>query len=264
MRTTSLLTTTLLAIVAFSGCLVDDPQPASATDPTDPSDSESASPSPTNTSNGPAPVAPVANLTADILNGTAPLTVNFTLADDAGAEVAQWGLNYGEGNWTNGTEVPATATYTFNASGAYNVTLELFWQGGVVNDTVTIVVEVSAPSVAPPSQTVFNSGPVIGCASDAGPDSCIVYNLGTDAEWIDGIWIAVEPGHVGMSFTAHSLAGDSDGWIFGEDIGTVLEAVNNGGDEAGGIVPAEAKWILIVSWMAPSDNIEVVFTPAAA
>ena len=74
-----------------------------------------------------ASTTPIANFTADITSGTAPLTVNFT--DQSTGSPTSWLWDFGDG--TNTTEQNASHTYT--STGNYTVNLTVSNAGG--NDT---------------------------------------------------------------------------------------------------------------------------------
>jgi hypothetical protein len=206
--------------------------------------------------------APQANLTASVVNGTAPLTVTFTITDDAdtGADVT-WALDLGDGETVEGDAVPAEVNYTYGQAGTYAVILALLVDNETVSsDQVNVTVAAGASTTPPPSKTVYQSGPLVGCVTELGHANCPAVVLGT-SDTRFGLWIQLEPGHVGMNFTAKSLSGDSDGWLFADPKAAPLSDVHNGGGEAKGRIPPAAKWLLVVPWAAPSDKVVVTFTP---
>jgi PKD repeat protein len=70
--------------------------------------------------------APTGSLNVSALNGSVPLTVNFTLnGTDLDGDALNWTLSFGDGNSTNGTELPAQVAHNFTAPGSFNVTLNL-------------------------------------------------------------------------------------------------------------------------------------------
>lgn len=264
MRTSPTIVLSLfLLTAAISGCIADqEPKGTDSTSTSPAATSGSTSPTPTTTA--PAPVAPIANLTLNSTNGSVPLNVSFAITDDSGAdqENVTWTLVFGDGNSTNGTSLPGRTNYTYASNGSFEALLTIKTAAGesTDNETVTAV----GGSAVPPSQTVYESGPVVGCVTEGGYANCPAYELGPGNEEGFGIWIEVEPGHVGMQFiTSGTAGGDSDGWMFADPAGAPLTDINNGGGEAGGIVTPDVKWILIVSWAAPSDNMVVTFTPVA-
>lgn len=88
--------------------------------------------------------APTANVTADVDNGTAPLSVNFTLdASDADGDALSWTFD-ADGDGTpeaNGTALPATVQHTFNETGEFRA--ELAVSDGADNVTAVRLVVVA-------------------------------------------------------------------------------------------------------------------------
>jgi PKD repeat protein len=72
---------------------------------------------------------PVANFVGSPLNGTAPLTVNFT--DLSVGDVDSWSWSFGDGGTAN-VKNPA---HTYTANGTYNVSLTVIGSGGVDTET---------------------------------------------------------------------------------------------------------------------------------
>jgi PKD repeat protein len=62
------------------------------------------------------PVLPVANFTANVTSGIAPLTVQFT---DTSSNATSWLWSFGDGN----TSVVESPVYTYTVPGSYNVSL---------------------------------------------------------------------------------------------------------------------------------------------
>jgi PKD repeat protein len=83
----------------------------------------------------PAIVAPVADFTADVTSGTAPLTVNFT---DASTNAESWSWDFGDGN----TSTDQNPTYTYSNAGVYSVNLTVSNSDGsdseVKSDYITV------------------------------------------------------------------------------------------------------------------------------
>lgn len=83
--------------------------------------------------------APVAGLAADVVVGTAPLTVSF--ADRSTGLVAGW-------NWQFGDDTGATVQsprHTYTAAGTYSVTLTVTGPGGTSGTTQTGYIQVLTP-----------------------------------------------------------------------------------------------------------------------
>ena len=67
---------------------------------------------------------PAATLAASPQGGPAPLDVTFSLAaSDADGAISAYTLDFGDGEPQSGTTVPASATHTYAANGAYTATL---------------------------------------------------------------------------------------------------------------------------------------------
>lgn len=81
----------------------------------------------------------MANLTADIVNGSIPVDVTFTI-DDSSEEggTYNWTLELGDGNTTNGTGVPGVFEHTFFEIGTYTVNLTLANEAGESNASINI------------------------------------------------------------------------------------------------------------------------------
>jgi PKD repeat protein len=98
--------------------------------------------------------APAASFTANVTTGEKPLTVTFTDTSQAfaGASIASWAWDFGDGV---GTSVLQNPTYTYPASGSYNVVLT------VTDDAIVPASNTSAPTnimVAGPAPVADFSG----------------------------------------------------------------------------------------------------------
>ena len=103
--------------------------------------------------------APVADITANPLSGTAPLVVNFDASNssDADGDSLSYVWDFGDGTSASGV----TATHTYRAVGKYTAKLTVNDGKTEDNDTVTINV-VDSSTNAPPTaviKTNKNSGP---------------------------------------------------------------------------------------------------------
>jgi PKD repeat protein len=174
---------TILLATAFSGCLAD-PEAQSVTTTTSssgaPTASATAGTTGTNgtggamTSSAPAEnTAPTANLTTDLVNGTAPLNVTFTIdgADEDGDELS-WTLD-ADGDGTedyNGTEVPSAIVHEFTAVGNYTALLTV--TDGTDNATASVDIVVEVPPVTGPNlcqrAATQTAGPVYVFDGDGG------------------------------------------------------------------------------------------------
>lgn len=142
----------MFVLAAFSGCTGDGkggdttsttvPPTTTATSPTS-TPSPTASPDltsvPPTTISDPPPGKPVANLTADIVNGTTPMDVTFSIIDSSeeGGNY-NWTIEFGDGNSTNGTDVPAVVEHTFFEIGEYVANLTLSNEAGESNASLNI------------------------------------------------------------------------------------------------------------------------------
>ncbi|MCA1811951.1 MAG: PKD domain-containing protein [Halobacteriales archaeon] len=102
---------------------------------------------------------PMANLTASVASGTAPLNVTFALTgSDADGDALNWTLTFGDGNRTSGVGLPANVTHGFHLGGNFTVTL--LATDGHANATASVLVRVTALPGGPkictiePDQTV--------------------------------------------------------------------------------------------------------------
>lgn len=153
MRT--LLTLTIALLVATAGCIQSEgaggdlaTQDPSPTDGNQTSETPSGDPSANETEPTPN-AAPTANLTADTKNGSAPLVVNFTLdgSDDDGDDLS-WTLDLGDGNFTDGTGLPAIVEHNFTTAGNYTVRLDVTDGTDADSATLTVTVIEAATGVA--------------------------------------------------------------------------------------------------------------------
>ncbi|MCB9459845.1 MAG: PKD domain-containing protein [Anaerolineaceae bacterium] len=96
-------------------------------------------------------VPPVASFTADPTSGSAPLTVAFTSTSTGDVENFSWDFN-GDGTPDNTTD--ATATFTYDTAGDYNVTLTVNG-AGTSNSTSQVISVTSAAPVIPTGNLAF-------------------------------------------------------------------------------------------------------------
>ncbi|AKB81749.1 cell surface protein [Methanosarcina barkeri 3] len=123
--------------------------------------------------------APVANFTADVMNGTAPLTVNFT--DQSTGSPTSWFWDFGDS--TNATEQNPSHSYT--AAGNYTVNLTVSSAAGNNSSQLVDLIKVTespTPGEQPDltvSAITPNAGEVF--ANEANNVSAKVENIGTKA-----------------------------------------------------------------------------------
>jgi PKD repeat protein len=101
--------------------------------------------------------SPVADFTADVTNGTAPLTVNFT--DQSTGSPTSWLWDFGDG--TNATE--QNASHTYMSTGNYTVNLTVANADGSDSEVKTEYIVVSEPLPGAPVAN-FTATPTSGDA----------------------------------------------------------------------------------------------------
>lgn len=205
--------------VYFAGCLADQAAtPASTTFTPTPTAAEPTDVSPTTTTDSPTPAAtaeqarPQPNLTADVTNGTVPLDVTFTLADDGGAD-GDWVLDFGDGNSTNGTGIPTAASHQYLTAGNHTVTFTLTIGEASESDTLSILAE--AAVALGDGQHVEGSwlAGLSGCAASWDP-----WVFGTPLDGVMVVEFDVDPASIGTGFLAtFTLEGPSPGLFVGAD-----------------------------------------------
>jgi len=85
------------------------------------------------------PVLPVAYFSSSVLNGYAPLDIQFT---DLSQNATEWNWDFGDG--TNSTEL--NPTHTYSAAGIYNVKLVVNNENGTASNVATITVQSQSSS----------------------------------------------------------------------------------------------------------------------
>ena len=149
----------LLVSTVASGCFVEDKDPqtqdtgttqtATSSGTTGPRTGTTTTTTGSASGNTTADRAPVANLTADTLNGTAPLNVTFAVdGSDPDGGALDWILTFG--NTTlgtgNGTTLPANVTHSFTEAGNFTVVLTVTDGAGNATANVTVVVLAGTPA----------------------------------------------------------------------------------------------------------------------
>ncbi len=76
-------------------------------------------------------------------SGSVPLDVSFDIRDDSEASQTNltWTLNFGDGNSTSGTTLPATAPHTYTVPGSYQAALTVSADAGQSTDSTTITAD---------------------------------------------------------------------------------------------------------------------------
>jgi len=103
------------------------------------------------------PSAPVANFSADITSGNAPLTVNFT--DQSTGPVSSWQWDFDNDGTADSTD--QSPSYTYASAGNYTVTLTVTNDGGSDSEVKTDYIVVSEPE---PPVADFTATPTSGVA----------------------------------------------------------------------------------------------------
>lgn len=216
-----------------------------------------------------------ATLAADVVNGTAPLAVNFTMTATTGA--TSWRLAFGDGSFTNGTGDPAAANHTYSVGGNFSANLTVVYSDGPnagPNATASLNITVAVPAGgAAPDVTHFEFGESAGCVGDAHsinndvPLNCVSFQGGPDASGIDGHWQALDERYWGMTITTtmdepSGLNADSDCYFFAEDAETETGEASNGGDLCAGVVPDGTYWMFLYPWGFPATAMTADFSTA--
>lgn len=206
-----------------------------------------------------------ATLLADVVNGTAPLAVNFTINATTGA--LAWRLTLGDGNATNGTAFPAAYAYTYDVAGNFSANLTVVFATGNASAEVPIQVTLGDAG-GMPDVTHFEFGESLGCAADLNaqapqvPPNCISYLGGPDASGIDGHWQALDERYWGLTVTTTMDSPenhDSDCFFIAEDETTILGNGHNGGDLCMGVVPEGTAWFYLYPWGTPAVSMTADF-----
>jgi hypothetical protein len=277
MRITAVLAIACLLALAFAGCSGKDKDGGttssssssssrSSTSATSSSSSHSSTGTTTgsssSTSTGPSSNSPPSGSISATTNGTlAAFALNGT---DPDGDALSWTLAFGDGNSTNGTALPTTASHNYTASGnftaaftvsdgkdsvAYNVTLTVAAGGGgtffVFSGAVKANCATQCEGCDPASSVVC--APVAAGAFGCGSFNAGSTPVGNGAQGNDCIWTALPDGAAGRAFTAASTAGDPD--LDFIDVCNVVDGANtksswSAGPEAG-TVPAGFPCVVI-------------------
>ncbi|MDD5187465.1 MAG: DUF2341 domain-containing protein, partial [Methanoregula sp.] len=116
---------------------------------------------------GGALAAPVAGFTADVTNGTAPLTVNFT--DQSTGTPTSWLWDFGD----NDTSSVQNPSHTYTAAGTYTVNLTVTGAGGSTSAVKTSLITVTSPG----ADLIVSAGPV--SSSSPSPNLLAHYTANT-------------------------------------------------------------------------------------
>lgn len=257
MRAVPLFAVLIVAFAGLAGCVESDDQIEEADETSETTTSETGAGNETE-----APKPPVANLTVSVDN----LTLSYDVADDANATGVNGTLDFGDGNSTALANIPATGSYDYSEAGEYTVILTLQNGAGSSNDSESINITVAGPP-APDVPREFKSGPVLGCISDGplGHEGCPAFAAGPEESEFLGLWIPIQPGHIGLQYEAlsDSALGDTDSYQLDADMGLVEENAN-GADPGTGIILPTTAWVLVISYGEPALEIVATFTDPPA
>jgi hypothetical protein len=268
---TQLAIVVLMVIALASGC-VGESSDLSASDSESPtatstsSGNRTTSPSATanNTTSSPNMTMPnsppTANLTTNLTNmtGQAPVNVTFMLnGTDPDNDTLNWTLDFGDGNTTNGTEIPTNVTYEYTQNGTYNVTLNV--TDGNLSANSTIMINITSGGGGA-SFTDTASLPCTQC-SVAGANTGVGFRLGESG--LDSVFFELTPELAGLPFEATSSGTDPD-LSFREDCDGGA-AVGDGFAEEGpehGTVPEGALCVLLWEFEESGSEITIVIGTA--
>jgi PKD repeat protein len=260
----ALLAAALLLFVALAGCA------GSKGDTSDVSGTSSTSGTRTSTTATPAAnTPPSGSLSLSTSGGELPLAVNITLTgQDADGDNLTWALDFGDGNATNGTALPAELLHNYTSAGNFTVLFTL--SDGKSNATYNATLTVSAASVNAATQEASGSWSVglaacphvfVGTYEDTTADQLAA---GNGRSWSI---FAIDPATWGATWTV--LASASSGNPTGEetleldfyDTAGVYMEYNSGsfGEAFSGTVPADAGYGVLFPCSGPGS-----FTYAAA
>lgn len=102
-----------------------------------------------------------AALDVDDASGVVPHEPVFSIDASPASDVASWRLDFGEGNASEGTSVPADATRNYSESGRYVATLTVTFEDGTERSDQAVVL-VQPPPPPPPIQRSWNASALVG------------------------------------------------------------------------------------------------------
>lgn len=264
----ALLAAMLIVALAFAGCASNDPKDDDATPD---EGSTSASPGPASTSSGSASGTtsttgtgtdapnqpPTATLTANVTEGSAPLSVNFTVnGTDADGDSLRWSLAYGDGSLdASGSAVPANEVHAFTVAGTYLVQLNLTDGNATARANVTITVTAAATG-EPVSIALATILPCTDCYfSPAATGQCVEFLTG-EPKGLRCDWGELPADAAGRDFL---LAGGSDPGLefYSSCDGASAESLGAQDETAAtevGTVPAGALCVVVYEFEEPGAS----------
>lgn len=242
MRSLTPLACVALVALAFAGC-ADDPErypdgvPETTTTTSDGETSSSASATTTSssqtTTGAPGNRPPTATMSVAVNGTNATFTLNGT---DPDGDALSWELDFGDGNSTNGTSLPANATHAYTGN-ATNLTAVLTVTDGDLSTSFNATVALGGGA----------KGSVVYAGHITGPDAFAA--AGEGCVFAVAQVLAPAPGDMGHLYQVEA---STHGWAFAFDLadmnvdftdsaGTVL------GSGSSGTVPAGAAMALVCS-----------------
>lgn len=222
------------------------------------------------------------NLTADTLEGFAPLDVVFNGTGAGDLANATYRLAHGDGTHQsgNGSDLPVMLSHTYDVGGSFDAVFELTFHNETLSSNLTITVNVEDVASAP-DVLHFEYGESLGCFWDlatvgGGPAlPCITQEAGPSGPNVDGFWQALDERYWNLEFTStvdHGTgacssdadwpACDSDCFFYADDttFGEEIGDGNNGGGACAGLVPEGTAWLYIFPYGGPSLGMTLDFT----
>lgn len=209
---------------------------------------------------------PVANLTADVLNGTAPLSVNFTInGTDTDGDNLTWTLLVNGTVLANGTQLPATVSYNFTEAGNWTVLVQVSDGIETVETSLVVAVAAAASGAAPFAGITFEGDVLlpIGANLGAGDVNDYCKGLRLEEQGLDCVWFEITPEMWGLPFTSSSTGEETD-LRFTEGCSNDdanVQSFLTVGNEAGQ-VPEGAGCLIVGEWVIPMSTVTVTIEPA--
>jgi PKD repeat protein len=184
---------------------------------------------------------PDAAFAADIMSGTAPLTVNFT--DQSTGSPTSWTWDFGDG--TNATEQNVSRTYT--SAGTYTVNLTVTNAGGSDSEVKTDYIKVTIPETSDTTKPVIDSVVLFPANTTAGSTISISVNA-TDDKEVTGVT-------AGTVSLVKDVNGVWQGSITAPSIVGSYSLIINASDAAGNVAETTAPYN--VAQLSGSSSIAV-------
>lgn len=222
------------------------------------SSSSSTSASSTSTSSSPANRAPTGAISV-VVNGT---TATFDLTGtDPDGDALVWGLEFGDGNSTNGTTLPTTLSHNYTAGNfTANFTITDGSAMATYNVSLNVTGGASGGGGAEISGTVAVACALCFDAADNGAPMVGSVSLASGEQGFDAIWLALTPEMAGLPYSMSAAAGDADALLLSAcapDASVV--AISDAEGPEGGAVPAGVGCILAYQFFidVPNDTLTI-------